>query len=111
MSHDIVKDVGLETYYCKKCSAHTEDLLSKLCKSALHEEHLKMAIESKKIETNSQIENRKLSIFLFGIILGIIVFLGFFIIIFTGFENITAAIQNLIVISSQHMKNAQRGAG
>jgi len=79
MSHDIVKDVGLETYYCKKCCAHTEDLLSKLCKSALHEEQLKIETENKKMVIDSQI------------------------------ENITAAIQNLIVISKSVYEKCSKG--
>ena len=62
-------------------------------------------IESKKID----IEKRKLHIFFIGIILGIIVFLGFFIIIYIGFEKVAVAIQNVMVIAKSAYEECSKG--
>ena len=104
MSHNIILDSS-GTYYCTKCGVHSEDSLSELCKSALHEEQLKIDVESKKID----IEKQKLHIFFIGIILGIIIFLGFFIIIFIGFEKVAAAIQNVMVIAKSAYEECSKG--
>ena len=99
MSHNIVRDGDI--FYCKKCGKHSEDSLSELCKSALHEEQ----IENKKID----IEKGKLFINFIGIMLGIITFLGFFILMFIGFEKVAVAIQNLIVISKSALVECPKG--
>jgi uncharacterized membrane protein YvbJ len=111
MSHNIIQDSS-GTYYCTKCGVHSEDSLSELCKSTLHEEQLKIETESKKIDIESKkidIEKRKLHIFFIGIILGIIVFLGFFIIIYIGFEKVAVAIQNGVVIAKSAYEECSKG--
>ena len=111
MSHNIILDSS-GTYYCTKCGVHSEDSLSELCKSALHEEQLKIETENKKIDVESKkidIEKQKLHIFFIGIILGIIIFLGFFIIIFIGFEKVAAAIQNVMVIAKSAYEECSKG--
>jgi len=107
MSHNIIRDSS-GTYYCTKCGLHSEDSLSELCKSTLHEEQLKIETESKKIDIESKkidIEKRKLHIFF----IGIIVFLGFFIIIYIGFEKVAVAIQNVMVIAKSAYEERSKG--
>ena len=62
----------------KNSGGHTEGSLSELRRSALHEEQLKNKTEIKMLD----IEKWKLFIFFIGIMLGITIFLGFFIIVF-----------------------------
>lgn len=95
MSHNIRKK---GEYYCTKCGAHTEDSLKELCKNALHEEQIKIAME-----------NKKFCLFLSCSIIAIMFFVGFFAVLFEGFDRVTVAINQVMVKADLAYKECLKG--
>ena len=105
MSHNIISDSS-GTFYCTKCGVRTElnsvTPLSPLCESALYEEKLKR-------ETDIMIGNIKRDSDDKMFFLSLIGLLGFFFIIFNGFERITGAIQEVHSIANSAYIECSKG--
>ena len=109
MAHNIITQNDKNIFYCTKCGANSidsKDLLRKLCNSALHEEELenkrirKEELENKRIA----IEERKLSLYVMGLVIAIISILGFFTLIHIGFKSIAVPLENMVVIAKSVYK-------